>query len=92
MSLGSGIRDPGFGIRNKPIPDPGSRGQKGTGSRIRIRNTAKKSQNSRNQGFPYIFFLLIEGLDPGGPKTCGSGTLLRAIINSITGNNFCLEP
>ncbi len=29
----------GFGIRKKPIPDPGSRGQKGTGSRIR--NTAK---------------------------------------------------
>ncbi len=29
---GSGIRDP---IRKKPIPDPGSRGQKGTGSRIR---------------------------------------------------------
>jgi hypothetical protein len=31
----------GFGIRKKPIPDPGSRnqGQKGTGSRIRIRNT-----------------------------------------------------
>ncbi len=36
---GSGIRDPGSGIRKKPIPDPGSRGQKGTGSRIRIRNT-----------------------------------------------------
>jgi hypothetical protein len=32
----------GSGIRKKPIPDPGSRGQKGTGSRIRIRNTAKK--------------------------------------------------
>jgi hypothetical protein len=32
----------GFGIRDpeKPIPDPGSRGQKGTGSRIRISNTA----------------------------------------------------
>jgi hypothetical protein len=35
----------GFGIRDlekKPIPDPGSgsRGQKGTGSRIRIRKTA----------------------------------------------------
>ncbi len=29
MSLGSGIR-------NKPIPYPGSKGQKGTGSRIRI--------------------------------------------------------
>jgi hypothetical protein len=35
MGLGSGIRDPGSGIQNKPIPDPGSgsRGQKGTGSR-----------------------------------------------------------
>ncbi len=30
--------DPRSGIRKKPIPDPGSRGQKGTGSRIR--NTA----------------------------------------------------
>jgi hypothetical protein len=36
---GSGIRDPGSGIRKKSISDPGSRGQKGTGSRIRIRNT-----------------------------------------------------
>ncbi len=33
VNLGSGIRT------QKPIPDPGSRGQKGTGSRIRIRNT-----------------------------------------------------
>jgi hypothetical protein len=39
MALGSG--DPTSGIRNKPITDPGSgsRGRKGTGSRIRIRNT-----------------------------------------------------
>jgi hypothetical protein len=29
------VWDPGSGIRKKPIPDPGSRGQKGTGSRIR---------------------------------------------------------
>jgi hypothetical protein len=29
----------GLGIREKPIPDPGSRGQKGTGIRMRIRNT-----------------------------------------------------
>ncbi len=36
---GFGIRDPRSGIRKKPLPDPGSRGQKGTGSRIRIRNT-----------------------------------------------------
>jgi hypothetical protein len=32
------VWDPGSEIRNKPIPDPGSRGQKGTGSWIR--NTA----------------------------------------------------
>jgi hypothetical protein len=31
---GFGIRDPRSGIRKKPIPDPGSMGQKGTGSRI----------------------------------------------------------
>jgi hypothetical protein len=34
MSLGSEIRDPRSGVQNKPIPDPGSRGQKGTQSRI----------------------------------------------------------
>jgi hypothetical protein len=28
------ISDPGSEIRKKPIPDPGSRGQKSTGSRI----------------------------------------------------------
>ncbi len=32
--------DPGSEIRKNPIQDPGSRGLKGTGSRIRIRNTA----------------------------------------------------
>jgi hypothetical protein len=35
------VWDPRSGIRKKPIPDSGSRGQKGTGSRIRIRNTAR---------------------------------------------------
>ncbi len=39
MALGSGIRGPRSGIRDpekteKTIPDSGSRGQKGTGSRI----------------------------------------------------------
>ena len=33
-----------FGIRKKPIPDPGSRGQKGTGSRFRIRNTVSNTE------------------------------------------------
>jgi hypothetical protein len=41
--------DPGSGKNPFQIPDPGSRGQKGTGSRIRIRNTAKKN----------IFFLKL---------------------------------
>ncbi len=36
----------GFGIWNPEKTYPGSRGQKGTGSRIRIRNTALKSQLS----------------------------------------------
>jgi hypothetical protein len=35
--------DPRSGIRKKPIPDPGSRGQKGTGSRIR--DTGGNKQN-----------------------------------------------
>ncbi len=43
MGLGSGMLDPRSGIRKKPIPDPGSRGQKGTGSRIR--NTAFHTAN-----------------------------------------------
>jgi hypothetical protein len=34
------VLDPRSGIRKKPILDPRSRGQKGTASRIRIRNTA----------------------------------------------------
>ncbi len=37
------VRDP-----EKPIPDPGSRGQKSTGSRIRVRNTAKNIKNIIN--------------------------------------------
>ena len=35
---GSGPRS---GIRKKPIPDPGSRGQKGTGSRILLKTLVK---------------------------------------------------
>jgi hypothetical protein len=39
QKYGFGIRNPRSGIRKKHIPDPGSRGQKGPESRIRIRNT-----------------------------------------------------
>ncbi len=47
------IPDPGSEIRKKPIPDPGSgsSGQKGTGSRIRNRNTVS------NNGKVIIFYL-----------------------------------
>jgi hypothetical protein len=34
--------DPGSEIRKKPIPDPGSKGQKSTGSRIRIYYTGTR--------------------------------------------------
>ncbi len=44
MGLGSGTRNPRYEIQKKPIPDPGSRDQKGTGSRIRIRNTGTKTK------------------------------------------------
>jgi hypothetical protein len=57
----------GSGIRKKPIPDPGSWGQKGTGSRIRIRNT----------GFPYYFCLMIEGSGVGFGSGVGSEPYLR---------------
>jgi hypothetical protein len=43
----------GSGIRKKPIPDPGSGGQKGTGSRIRIRNTAFYHK------LPHFFAVLV---------------------------------
>jgi hypothetical protein len=35
-------------IRKKPIPDPGSRGQKGTESRIGIRNTGIYMRSTRS--------------------------------------------
>jgi hypothetical protein len=41
-SVKFGFFDLGSGIRKKTIPDPRSRGQKGTGSRIRIRNTTEE--------------------------------------------------
>jgi hypothetical protein len=39
----------GSGIQKKPIPDPGSGGQKGTRSRIRIRNTVRKGKKRRGK-------------------------------------------
>ncbi len=42
------VWDPRSGIRKKPITDPGSRGQKSTGSRIRIRNTGHQPSDNWN--------------------------------------------
>ncbi len=53
----------GSGIRKKPIPDPGSRGQKGTGSRIRIRNTEIHCLLSEDTGNQLFFPLLLLLLD-----------------------------
>jgi hypothetical protein len=41
---GCSSRIPDLDLYFLPIQDPGSRGQKGTGSRIRIRNTARYKQ------------------------------------------------
>jgi len=55
--LSSRKYDPSYSFRNRipdpdpdclPIPDPGSRGQKGTGSRILIRNTTYIIQNRKS--------------------------------------------
>jgi hypothetical protein len=50
--------DLGSGIRKKPILDPGSRCQKGTGSQIRIRNTAESGSISQRH----------ESADPDPPQ------------------------
>jgi hypothetical protein len=50
MVLGSGIRDPRSGILKKPIPDPGSRGQKAPnpGSGSATLDTTFEDPNSLN--------------------------------------------
>jgi hypothetical protein len=57
------VWDPGSGIRKKPIPYPGSRGQKGNGSRIRIRNTASLVATS------HLRFLFAYGAVPTLPNS-----------------------
>ncbi len=95
------VWDPRSGIRKKPFPDPGSRGQKGTGSRIRIRNIAffkdKKSKWShKNSGIKvcfYSFCLMMEG-SGSEPLTNGSGSGSRRprniwILRILIRNTAC---
>jgi hypothetical protein len=66
QKYGFGIQDPRSEMRKKPIPDPGSRGQKGTGSRIRIRNTGKKDQKSGSRSVKKIvLYGKRENIDTG---------------------------
>ncbi len=52
-------------LRKKPIPDPGSRGNKGTGSRIRIRNTAFYTrQGGRLSGGSWKHFIRQSKIEP----------------------------
>jgi hypothetical protein len=70
----------------------------------------KESQNRRNQGFSYYFSMTIEGSgsgsmwlvdpDPGGPKTCGSGsgtllcthTIFVAYRTNVRIDHFYIYP
>ncbi len=63
----------GSGIRKKPIPDPGSgsRGQKGTGSGIRCRNTDLKTRCYSHSG--YILRVKIQK----GPFACVQSTIMK---------------
>jgi hypothetical protein len=49
----------GSGIRKKSLPDPGPRGQKGTGSRIRIRNTVSTNDAC------FCFTTILHHAQPG---------------------------
>ena len=66
------IRDPRSGIRKKPIPDPGSRGQKGTGSGSATLPKTYGSYGSGNQNLRNLYYFLFmmewSGCGSGRPK------------------------
>ncbi len=74
---GSRIRDPGSGIRKKPIPDPGSRGQKGTGSRIR--NTAVSYGKCHE-----LTYRLLCPVGSGSDQVISTGSSLRQLLSTKT--------
>jgi hypothetical protein len=75
MGLGSGILDPGFGKNLFLVPGPGSRGQKGTGSRIRIRNTVKNFSSGPDPNGIYNSAINLWGVWYGYRKSAiGTGT------------------
>ncbi len=63
MGFGSGIRDPGSG---KPISDPGSRGQKGTGSGYQIPDPDPQHWSQRiGKSIQVLFFYYCKGVGIG---------------------------
>jgi hypothetical protein len=79
------VWDPGSGIRKKPIPDPGSRGQKGTGSRIRIRNTGGQYIEIFWKKYSLAFERIRQSdADPTGS---GSTTLVKKLFKAVFPTN-----
>ncbi len=96
---GFGIRDPRSGIRKKTIPDPGSRGQKGTGSRIRIRNTGIQigfllsSCKNRKKNHYFYFLRLLNDFSSLKNDVSGSATLAKTIaLVHMLKAYFCCMP
>ena len=89
---------PGPGYWLSPIPDPGSRGQKGTQSRILIRNTETMSQNwvlhkSRWPTGLKVFWLYVicpSVADPD-PDWIPSRTDLKLLVGSRSSSKINLK-
>jgi hypothetical protein len=78
--------DFGSGIRKKPIPDPGSRGQKATGSRIRIRNTAIPDPQhclTIKYNFRTKILLFVTARSDHDPSTHGSVLVLLPVSGTV---------
>jgi hypothetical protein len=58
------VWDPGSEIQEKPFPDPGSRGQKGTGSRILIRNTDRNGSEEKGIGARFLKLSPASAVNP----------------------------
>ncbi len=81
QKYGFGIRDPGSGKNLFRLPDPGSgsRGQKCTGSRIRIRNTAWK-------------VVFESGINPSGSTTPATREMIKDIrLSASVADPGCLS-
>jgi hypothetical protein len=63
----------GSGIRKKLIPDPGSSGQKGTGSRI------------RNTGLLYVVLDVSQSPHYATIQSCGSGSGIQCLLTHGSG-------